>query len=121
MTAAIASTPRSQQLGPEHLVERLQPLLVLDEAQQPRREARVVLVLLVRDAQELRRRVDDDRADRAIEHPQAQAVEQDAGPARVVDEDVAVAQVLRELRDARVEVVIPAVLVDVVVRQARPR
>ena len=87
-----------QQLRPEHLVERLQPLLLLDEAQQARREERVVLVLLVRDAQELRRRVDDDRADGAIEDPQPQAVEQDAGAARVVDEDVAVLQVRGELR-----------------------
>lgn len=69
------------------------------------------------DAQELRAGVNLDHADRALEDPQTQAVEQDARAARVVDEQVAVFEVSGELFDGGVEVVIPAVLVDVVIGQ----
>ena len=107
-----------QQLGAEHLVEALEPRLVLQEPQQPNADLGVVTELLDRDPQELRRAVDDDGAVLGAEHPQLEPVEQDAGAARVVDQDVAVAQGLGELLDGGVEVAVPAVGVDVVVGQA---
>ena len=107
-----------EHLGTEHLLEAFEPLLVLQEAQQPEPDLRVVAELLDRDSEELRRAVDDDRADLGVEHPQLQAVEQDAGAARVVDHDVAVAEKVRELLDRRVEVAVPAVAIDVVVGRA---
>jgi len=103
--------------GLQHLLERLQALLVLEEAQQPQGDARVALVLLERDAQELRTRVDDQHADLALEDAQAQAIEQDARAARVVHQDLAVLQVTGERLDGGVEIVVPAVLLDLVVGQ----
>ena len=60
----------------------------------------------------------DEHPDLAVEDPEPQAVEQDAGAAGVVDEHVAVAQVLGELLDGEVEVAVPAVVLDRVVVEA---
>ena len=115
LVEAMTSTPRLEQLRPEHLVEALEALLVAQEPQEPEADLRVVAELLQRDPQELRRAVDDDGADLGVEHPQLQPVEQDAGAARVVDEDVAVDEQVGQLLDGGVEVAVPAVAVDAVV------
>ena len=70
------------------------------------------------DPQELRRAVHDHHADAPVADPLAQALEKDPGAARVVDEDVAVAQVAVELVDGQVEIAVPAVVLDRVVVQA---
>ncbi len=56
--------------------------------------------------------------DLGVEHAQFEPVEEDPGAARVVDQDVAVAEQVRQLLDRRVEVAVPAVAIDAVVRGA---
>src|SRR5580765_6765825 len=81
----------------------------------PERDALVVAEALERHPQELRRAVDDHQPDLAVEDPQEQPVKEDPRSAGVVDHDVPVAEDARELFDRRVEVAVPAVVLDRVV------
>ena len=115
---AIASALRASSSGPIDLVEELEPLLLLEPAQEPEGDALLVAELVERDAEELGRAVDDQRPDLAVEDSQVQPVEQDAGPARVVDQELAVLEVAGQILDGRVEVAVPAVVLDGVVPEA---
>ena len=94
-------------LEPERLVERL-----------PQRDRRIAAVLLARDAEEPRGRVDEHHADPAIEDPPPQPVEQRAGAGGVVEQEVAVLERAREVLDGEVEAAVPDVRVDVVIGEA---
>ena len=104
---------RRAELVPEHLVDVLEPPLVFQVAEPAERDA-----LVAAEASRARRAGTSASCRRsasptcAVEDPEPQAVEQDAGAARVVDEDVAVAQVVGELLDGEVEVAVPAVVLD---------
>ena len=86
--------------------------------EQSQADVRVVAELLHGDAKELRRAVDDHHSGLGAEQAQLQPIDEDPGAARVVDDDVAVGEEVGELLDRRVEVAVPAVLLDVVVRRA---
>src|SRR5215831_16457813 len=107
-----------QQLGPDHLVEELEPLLLLEPAQEAKRDPLLVTELVQGDTEKFRRAVHDQHSDLTIEDPKVQPVEEDPRSPRVIDQDLAVLEVASEILDRRVEVPVPPVVLDRVVPEA---
>ncbi len=107
-----------EQLRPHHLLEELEPPLLLEPAQEPEADALLAAELVEGDAEELGGAVHDQRPDLAVEDSQIEPIEEDAGPARVVDEELAVLEVARQVLHRRIEVAVPAVVLDGVVPEA---
>src|SRR5690349_14038479 len=99
----------------EDLVERREAALRLQEAQPAERDAIVVAELLEREPEELRRGVGDHDADASLADAPQQAIREDARAPGVVDEDVAVEEHPIERIDRRLEVGVPAMVLDRVV------
>ena len=99
----------------QHFVEVGEPSLVLEIAEPAEGHTRVAAETLERHAQELRRAVDDQLPYLPVKDSKQQPVEQDAGASRVVDQDLPLAEVARELLDRQVEVAVPPVVLDGVV------
>src|SRR5262247_3330145 len=110
--------PARQQLGPDHLVEELEPLLLLEPAEEAKRNALLVAELVQGDAEKLRRAVHDQHSDLTVEDPQVQPVEENPRPSRVIDQQLTVLEVAGQILDRRVEVPIPPVVLDRVVPEA---
>ena len=100
----------------DRLLHGLEPPLVLQVADQPERDPLVAAELVERDAEELRRRVDDQDPDVGVELGE-QPLGEDPGAAGVVEQEVARTESLRQALDRRVEVPVPAVILDGVVRE----
>ena len=114
----MASAFRATSCGPTTSSRSSSRFSSLSQRRSRKRDALLVAELVERDAQELGRAVDDQGADLTVEDSQIQPVEQDAGAARVVDQQVAVLQVTSQILHGRVEVAVPAVVLDGVVAQA---
>ena len=107
-----------QQLRPHHLLEKLEPPRLLEPAQEPEADALLAAELVEGDAEEFGGAVHDERAHVAVEDPQIQPIEEDPGSPRVVDEELAIFEVARQVLDRRIEVPVPAVVLDGVVAEA---
>ncbi len=107
-----------QQLRPHHLLEELEPPRLLEPAQEPEADALLAAELVEGDAEELGGAVHDQRPDVAVEDSQVEPIEEDPGAPRVVDEELAIFEVARQVLDRRIEVPVPAVVLDGVVPEA---
>ena len=111
--------PPREQLAAQHLLEALEPLVRLEPPQAPECHPVVIAELVERHPQELRRAVDDHDGEAPVEHAELEAIEEDAGAARIVDQDLAAGEMPREVLDGGIEVAIPAVILDRVVEIGR--
>jgi hypothetical protein len=104
-------------LRAHHLIEQLEPPLLLEPAQEPERHPILAGELVEGHAEELGGAVHDEHADLAVEDPEVEAVEENPRAARVVDEELTVREMAGEVLDGGVEVLVPAVIFHGVIAQ----
>jgi hypothetical protein len=107
--------PTLEQRAGDDLVEPLEALLGPAELDQAEADPLVAAQLLEREAEELGRGVDDEDTDPPVWDRAQELVGQDAGAARVVAHEVALAQRRGQLGHGRLEVAVPAVVLDRVI------